>query len=537
MEQKLFLGFDSSTQGLKCTILDDALQIVYERALQFDRDLPQFGTRGGVHVGPDGVTVTSPAAMWIAALDLLLGQMQADGAPLEAVCALSGSGQQHGSVWLCGGAEKRLGALDADRTLGEQLQDLFTIADSPVWMDSSTGAECAAREAALGGAQATATLTGSRAYERFTGNQIAKIYRLHPEHYAATERICLVSSFMASLLKGGYAPIDVSDGSGMNLMDIRTRAWSPAALACTAPELATKLGPLVPSHTGIGMLHPYFVSRYGFSPRARLIAWSGDNPNSLAGLRLQEPGDVAISMGTSYTVFGFLREAQPSATEGHIFVNPVDPEAFMAMVCYKNGALVRDRVRDAMAEGSWETFSARVQEAPVGNDGNIGFYLYDPEITPPLQRTGIRRFNAAGAPVASFTPAAECRAVAEGQSLSMRLHGAKLGFAPKRILATGGASVDQEMLRVLSNVFGVPVYVAAKSDSASLGAAYRALHGWHCGRADRFVAFGEALGHMPELVCAMEPDAAAHAQYDAMMVRYAQLEQQLLAEETHHGKD
>jgi xylulokinase len=531
MEQKLFLGLDSSTQGLKCTIVDAELQIVYERALNFDRDLPQFKTSGGVHAGADGLTVTSPAPMWIAALDLLFEKMRADGAPLGDVCAISGSGQQHGSVWLKQGAEAQMAALDAEQTLFAQLGGIFSIADSPIWMDSSTGKQCAEREAALGGAQATATLTGSRAYERFTGNQIAKIYQQRPEQYKATERICLVSSFMASLLKGGYAPIDFSDGSGMNLMDIRTRDWAPAALACTAPDLARKLGAIVPSHADIGVVHPYFVSRYGFSPRVRLIAWSGDNPNSLAGLRLQKPGDIAVSLGTSYTVFGFLREAKPSASEGHIFVNPVDPNAFMAMICYKNGSLVRNRIRDTCADGSWAKFGEWIAASPIGNNGQIGIYLFDPEITPPLLKTGIYRFDAQGRPVAAFEPAAECRAVEESQCLSMRLHGRNIGFSPKRILATGGASVDEEMLRILSNVFGVPVYVAEKSDSASLGAAYRALHGWRCATDGRFMPFGESLGGDPPLICAMEPDEEAHKLYSEMLKRYEKLEQKLLAEE------
>ena len=531
MEQQLFLGLDSSTQGLKCTILDDQLQIVYERALNFDRDLPQYGTRGGAHIREDGLTVTSPAPMWVAALDMLFARMKADGAPFASVCAVSGSGQQHGSVWLKEGAEKRLAELDAQKTLEEQLHDIFATADCPIWMDSSTTAQCAAREVALGGAQATADLTGSKAYERFTGNQIAKMYAQQPNVYAATERICLVSSFMASLLKGEYAPIDVSDGSGMNLMDIRTCSWSPEALACTAPDLKPRLGEIVASHTDIGVIHPYFASRYGFSPRTRLIAWSGDNPNSLAGLRLQRPGDIAISMGTSYTVFGFLREAMPSATEGHVFVNPVDPKAFMAMVCYKNGALARNRIRDAVADGSWESFGTLVASTPVANNGNIGFYFLDPEITPPVHKTGIRRFDGKGNPVEAFDPATECRAVVEGQCLSMRLHGSHIGFAPRRILATGGASVDRNMLQILSNVFNVPVYVAEKSDSASLGAAYRALHGWCCSREDRFVAFGDALGGEPPLICAMQPDLEAHALYSDLLKRYAGLEKQIIAEE------
>ncbi len=39
-----------------------------------------------------------------------------------------------------------------------------------------------------------------------------------------------MSSFGACLFVGDYSPIDDSDGSGMNLMDIRTRTWSSPCL-------------------------------------------------------------------------------------------------------------------------------------------------------------------------------------------------------------------------------------------------------------------------------------------------------------------
>ena len=39
-----------------------------------------------------------------------------------------------------------------------------------------------------------------------------------------------MSSFAASLFVGDYAPIDESDGSGMNLLDIRRKQWSQKCL-------------------------------------------------------------------------------------------------------------------------------------------------------------------------------------------------------------------------------------------------------------------------------------------------------------------
>ncbi len=105
------------------------------------------------------------------------------------------------------------------------LQECFAIYDCPVWMDSSTTRQCLELEKHSGGPDALAKITGSRAYERFTGNQIAKIHLFEPEKYECCERISLVSSFLASLFLGHYAPIDYSDGSGMNLLDIHSKQW------------------------------------------------------------------------------------------------------------------------------------------------------------------------------------------------------------------------------------------------------------------------------------------------------------------------
>ena len=526
--EPIFLGLDSSTQSLKATAINAALETVFETSLNFDKDLPQFGTKDGVHRGADGLTVTSPTLLWVAALDLLLKKMQEAKFPFAQVAAISGSGQQHGSVYWKHGSREVLAKLDPANTLQPQLQDAFAVKDSPIWMDSSTTAQCRALEDKLGGPQAVAELTGSRAYERFTGNQIAKVAQQQPEAYSQTERISLVSSFVASLFAGDYASIDASDGAGMNLMDIRSKQWAPAAANATAPGLADKLGNVVASHEIVGSISSYFASRYGFSADCQVIAFSGDNPCSLAGLRLQKPGEIAISLGTSDTVFAALSEPRPSASEGHIFGNPVDPEGYMALVCYKNGSLTREDIRNTAAEGSWDKFAEALATVPPGNEGRIGFYRKEPEITPPILSTGSEHFDANDQAVESFTPAQEVRAVLEGQFLSMRLHGGNIGIEATQILVTGGASANQAIVQVIADVFGVPVYKAAQSDSASLGAAYRALHGWHCREAKSFVPFADIMSVAPAFNLAAEPDLSLQATYQSMLERYRILEQKVI---------
>ena len=69
-----------------------------------------------------------------------------------------------------------LETLDPARSLLDQLvPHAFALPNAPIWQDSSTPGECRQLEAAAGGAQALADLTGSRAYERFTGSQIMKV--------------------------------------------------------------------------------------------------------------------------------------------------------------------------------------------------------------------------------------------------------------------------------------------------------------------------------------------------------------------------
>ncbi|XP_076324637.1 xylulose kinase isoform X2 [Tachypleus tridentatus] len=519
---RTYLGLDFSTQQLKAVVVNENLEVKHEVTVHFDSELPEFRTHGGVQK-VDNITITAPSIMWVKALDLVMEKLKVTGLDLSTVAAISGAGQQHGSVYWRKGAQTILRNLHPDKFLHEQLQSCFSVRDSPVWMDSSTTTQCMALEKALGGAQRLAELTGCRAYERYTGNQIAKVFETKPEAYKNTERISLISSFAASLFLGDFAAIDFSDGSGMNLLDIRRKDWADECLNACAPELREKLGKPVPSYTVLGNISPYYVERYGFNGECKVVGFTGDNP----GMNLQE-SDIAVSLGTSDTLFLWLKEPQPSL-ESQLLCNPVEKDYYMALLCYKNGSLTRERIRNECADGSWELFSELLESTPRGNFGNIGMYFDLIEIIPTVY--GDHHFNKNGEEVSRFSKEVEVRALIEGQFLAKRLHSEKLGFcvgAGTRVLATGGASVNCAILQVLADIFSTSVYVQGVANSAALGSAYRAKYGFLGGDSTKF---SDVVNPVTKWTLAATPSPDAAEVYNPMVERYKRLEEKVKAKQ------
>ena len=436
---RLYAGFDCSTQSLSAVVIDtDRREVCFRHSLPFPQPfLPSEDPRV-VHASP---------RMWRETLVHML-QVIARAVPRDSLRAISGSGQQHGSVY-CGDSP-----------------DVLTRETSPIWMDSSTQQECDEIERALGGPTEVARLTGSRAFPRFTGPQIRKFAREEPAAYTKTKRIHLVSSYLASVLSGRHVAIDHADGSGMNLMDIHRRQWSSSALEATAPELAQRLPDLVPSSSTVGTLHEQWQSRLGLPP-VRLVAWSGDNPCSLVGTGLIAERQLAISLGTSDTVFGPIREPRVSENGiGHVFASPLGE--YMAITVFRNGSLARERVRDELGL-AWSDFSAALRQTPAGNDGAMMLPWFEPEITPHVIRAGAQRFG-----LSNGSSAQHVRAVVEAQAMAMRRHSAWMGVTAERIFATGGAAANREILQVIADVFNADVFQFESTDSAAMGAALRA---------------------------------------------------------------
>lgn len=297
----------------------DKYEIVYECTVTYDKELPHYKTQNGVNIKGNQVTV--PTLLWVEALELAFEKMKKDKINFEEIKCVSGSGQQHGSVYWKNGSLKTLQKLDTNKSLVEQLEDCF-LCESPIWMDASTQQECDDFEKKVkDGPEGIAKISGSRAYCRFTGVQIAKLYKKGV--LKECERISLVSSFFCSLFLEDYAPIDFSDGSGMNLLDLINENWSQELLqGLDLPlEIQNLLGK--PVHSIKTQKISFFMcKKYNFDSNCLINVFSGDNLNS-ACFVLRNKGDIAISLGTSHTAFGFVKNFIPNPKEGHVFLSPM----------------------------------------------------------------------------------------------------------------------------------------------------------------------------------------------------------------------
>ncbi|MEO8259655.1 MAG: FGGY-family carbohydrate kinase [Acidobacteriota bacterium] len=515
-----YLGLDASTQSLSAMVIevagDGPATIVLESSLNFDAALPHYGTRHGVLPRTDSASATSSPVMWAEALDRLLPSLAGAGLDPARLAAISGAAQQHGSVYLNARATSALARFDPSLPLAPQLAPLLSRSVAPIWMDTSTSVQCASITSAVGGAAALASRTGSRAFERFTGPQIRKFATEDPGGYAATDRIHLVSSFMASLLAGGHAALEPGDASGANLMDLRARQWWDAALDATAPGLEAKLPPIAAPWTIVGRLSPYWQARHGL-PAAKIIAWSGDNPCTLIGVGLVREGRVAISLGTSDTVFGLMKDphVDPSGT-GHVFGSPTGD--YMGLTCFSNGSLARERIREAFGL-SWPDVSRILRSTPPGNGGRVLIPWFEPEITPRVPTPGVHRYR-----LSSDDAAGNVRGVIEAQMMSRAIHSRWMGIEVDTIHATGGAAVNLEILRVISDVFGAAVHHFPTSNSAALGAALRA---WHADALDEGRPLPwEAVTSVvrPDSAVRIAPDPDARAIYRRLLPLYAACE-------------
>ncbi|KAJ4358568.1 uncharacterized protein N0V89_003152 [Didymosphaeria variabile] len=535
-----FLGFDLSTQQLKGIIVKSDLKLIHEAKVDFDADFAKYGIEKGVLTNPGEGEVFAPVALFLDAIDLVLQRLKEQGADFSKVQGISGAGMQHGTVFWSKDAESILGSLDPGKTLLEQLEGgakgerrgAFSHPFSPNWQDASTQKQCEEFDKKLGTPEKLAEATGSKAHHRFSGPQILRFHQKYPEAYKATARISLVSSFLASVFLGKVAPIDISDVCGANLWDIKNGRWNEECLALAAGQegvdnLRSKLGD-VPEDGGgsFGSISPYFVKRHGFPETAQIIPFTGDNPSTILALPLRS-SDAIVSLGTSTTFLMSTPQYKPDPAY-HFLNHPTTAGLYMFMLCYKNGGLAREHIRDAINQHSngtaksWDLFNETAlntpvlgQQDPKADPMRLGLYFPRPEIVPNVKE-GTWRFLYKDDTVSPVPPqgaqgktedetwpipTADARAILESQFLSLRLRSESLVSPqgdlppqPRRIYMVGGGAANSAIADLAGQVLGGSEGVFKLDiggNACALGAAYKAAWGVQRQKDEKFEDFLE----------------------------------------------
>ena len=476
--QRLALGLDSSTQSLSAVVIDiDTAEKYFEHSLDYRADarLNRFGIGEDYILPPrEAGEAEQPPLMYLASLDAMFADIREAGVPLESILLINTSGQQHGHVYLNSKADALLAQLvsfqnfdEDERDLQTLLKDAFAYSNAPIWMTANTVAQTDAVRNGVGGKAEMIDLSGSDAPLRFTGTVIRRVGEQFPEHYAATAKIQLISSFIPAVLTGNAnIPIDYGNACGMSLMNYRLKTWDPALLAATAQglpgdaeEFQSKLPTLVRPDSIVGSLAAYYIEKYGFEGRCAVIAGSGDNPQA----KVPVGGDL-LSLGTSFV--------NMVSTDG----DTLDPEGFANAMydginrpfmfgCRTNGAMVWDAVRSnyGLAKEEYAPAEAALQEVAPGQF--MTFWQPKTESFPVSGAFELIRADA------QPTLAEDYTGIIETSLAAVYVYSAVFTKQTQTpLFVTGGATDSPEIMRRVAGIWNRPTLPVEKG-GAALGAA------------------------------------------------------------------
>ena len=203
------------------------------------------------------------------------------------------------------------------------------------------------------------------------------------------------------------------------------------------------------------------------------------------------------------------------------------------MLCYKNGALAREKVRDEYAQSSWQKYNELVEASPPGNNKTLGFYFPLPEIIPKnAQGNFFYDISDPSCPVPKDTipDKSHPRAILESQLLSIKARTQDIlpedAQPLRRLLITGGSSENQTIRQLAADVFGMKVYVATGGkEAAAIGGAQLARYTWWKGRNGGKGTFEEMLvGDPIQVKLVAEPRPEVVDVYEGLTESYRRCE-------------
>ena len=339
------LGIDIGTSGTKTVLFDRDANPITAKTFEYP-----------LYQEQNGWAEQEPEDWWNAVVQGVQAVLQASGVDVADIKGIGLSGQMHGLVML-------------DEN-GEVLRR------SIIWCDQRTGEEVEDMNRMLG-AEKIIQITANPAVTGFTAAKILWVKKHEPELYAKCAHILLPKDYIRYKLTGEYAT-EVSDASGMQLMDVAKRTWSDEILEGLGIEKRL-LGKMYESQDVTGEVHQEAAALTGIAAGKIVVGGAGDNPAAAIGTGIVSQGKAFTTIGTSAVVYAVSdRMALDPKGRVHTLCASV-PGKWTVMSCTQAAGLSLQWLRNhvctpEMAEAAekgvdpYEIMTAEAARVPIGSE-------------------------------------------------------------------------------------------------------------------------------------------------------------------------
>ena len=355
--------------------------------------------------------------------------------------------------------------------------------------------------------------TANIAFTGFTAPKILWIKNKEPENFAKIAKIMLPKDYIAYKLTGVHST-DVSDASGMLLLDVKNRAWSKEM--CDICGISVDMLPkLFESYEAVGCVTKEIAGELGISENVKVAAGAGDNAAAAVGTGTVGEGMCNISLGTSGTIFISSKKFGVDKYNAlHAFAHA--DGNYHLMGCMLSAASCNKWWMEEII-GTSEYAKEQEDISKLG-ENHVYFLPYlmgerSPHNNPNARGTFIGM-------TMDTSRADMTQAVLEGVAFALRdsLEVAKsLGIQLERTKICGGGAKSPLWKKMIANILNLKVDVIESEEGPALGGAMLAAVA--CGEYDSVEA---AAAKIVKIVDTVEPEAELVAKYEA---RYQQFKE------------
>ena len=391
-------------------------------------------------------------------------------------------------------------------------QDDNVIRPALLWNDGRTYEECDYLNNVIG-KEKLSEYTANISFTGFTAPKILWVKNKEPENFAKIAKIMLPKDYIAYKLTGVHCT-DVSDASGMLLLDVKNRTWSKEM--CDICSISVDMLPkLFESYETVGCVTEAIAEELGIPEAVKVAAGAGDNAAAAVGTGTVGEGMCNISLGTSGTIFISSKNFGVDKYNAlHAFAHA--DGNYHLMGCMLSAASCNKWWMEDII-GTSEYAKEQADISKLG-ENHVYFLPYlmgerSPHNNPNARGTFIGM-------TMDTSRADMTQAVLEGVAFALRdsLEVAKsLGIQLERTKICGGGAKSPLWKKMIANILNLKVDVIESEEGPALGGAMLAAVA--CGEYESVEA---AAAKIVKIVDTVEPEEELVAKYEA---RYQQFKE------------